>query len=593
MEVRNSFNDLNPLTQSRYLEVIKNYFDSSDCPDIARSSSFLTLDKSHLLVSEGDDANSMFILLDGALDVFVKREGNEVKINQINQGEIIGEMALIQSNHRNATVVTRRRSVLMELSRSDFEQLAQSHPRLTYGLANVLAKRLSKANAAVNTHNHFVDRVIHIRTFEEGKTAGYWVKAVQQYWKGRKEIAILHLDSIEASSFELLCKLESSADHLLIYSDSKTTQNVLSEYADKTVMVVPENFETSDLEPHIQSRTLYNQDQAQLIITHSNDSKPKGSKWTSLFDANQIFRIKLDQSTHLDRACRAITGDLICLVLGGGGAHGLSTIGVLKAFRKHEVPIDIIGGTSIGSILTAAIANDWDFEYIRKNVRSDISQNNPLNDYTLPLVALLKGRRLRKVLQKHFDQDVINTWKNCFVVAANLSTSETEIIETGPLDLAILSSISIPGILPPILHKNSLLVDGGVVNNLPVDIMAHKYKGKIIAVDVVSQKKRSITRHYRLGNLGLIKRFFGFPNSNYIPGLMNTVMKSITLSSAEKTPKKQSLSDIYLSPRTKKGFLEWKAFDDFVLEGYNHTLGVLNQEDLKEKLGLPEDKSNP
>jgi predicted acylesterase/phospholipase RssA len=284
---------------------------------------------------------------------------------------------------------------------------------------------------------------------------------------------------------------------------------------------------------------------------------------------------------------RIVAEEHICLVFGGGGAHGLSNLGVVRALIELGIPIDVIGGTSIGSIFAGALSMDWPFEYVYDSMKKDISKNNPLTDYTIPFVALLRGRRMTKTLKKYFDIPIENTWKNHFCVAANLSKYKTEILQSGHLYKAIAASVSIPGILPPSLYKNSILVDGGVLNNLPSDIMHELYHGHIISVDVVANKPRTINHDYRMGNNQFLRNAISGKKKNYVPGTMDTIMKSITLASAEKWKEKQRVSDYYLQPRTKKPFLAWKAMNAFVEEGYNVSMESIKSSNYKEQLNLP------
>jgi NTE family protein len=90
------------------------------------------------------------------------------------------------------------------------------------------------------------------------------------------------------------------------------------------------------------------------------------------------------------------------LVLSAGGARGFAHLGVVRALREAHVPIDLIGGCSMGSIVGAAVALDWDDAEIKERLRNAFVNNNPVNDYTLPFLSLIKGRKVARLLEQNF-----------------------------------------------------------------------------------------------------------------------------------------------------------------------------------------------
>ena len=174
------------------------------------------------------------------------------------------------------------------------------------------------------------------------------------------------------------------------------------------------------------------------------------------------------------------------LALGGGGARGFAHIGVLEVFEKENLPIDLIGGTSIGSIVAAQYANGSSVEKIKRVCKEDMVQKKPLNDYTIPRTAFLRGHKAERMMRRIFgDVTIEELALPYFSVGADLISGQAVIIDRGPLWLSVRASISLPGILPPVKYQDRyLLVDGGVANNVPGIIIKKKGAQFSVAVNI-------------------------------------------------------------------------------------------------------------
>jgi NTE family protein len=194
-----------------------------------------------------------------------------------------------------------------------------------------------------------------------------------------------------------------------------------------------------------------------------------------------------------ERLARLIMGRAVGLVLSGGGARGLAHVGVVKALREAGVPLDLVGGTSMGAIVAACLAVEWDDVELTQRLRRAFVEANPLRDYTLPFVALVRGRVMASLLRDAFGGTRIeDLWRPFFCLSTNLSSGRAVVHREGPLWRALRASAAIPGVLPPVIEAGEVLVDGGVINNLPIDVMRGLGRGPVIAVDVVAD--RALTR---------------------------------------------------------------------------------------------------
>src|SRR6185295_18604693 len=112
--------------------------------------------------------------------------------------------------------------------------------------------------------------------------------------------------------------------------------------------------------------------------------------------------IREGSTADIQRLARFVSGRAVNIVLAGGGARGFAHIGVLKALAEAGLPFDYMSGTSMGGIIAAGVAMEWGIDELRARVHHAFVENNPLSDYTLPLIALFKGRRVSELLRHHF-----------------------------------------------------------------------------------------------------------------------------------------------------------------------------------------------
>ena len=582
---RKSLHALSDFKNTSAIKSILSKYFGSDTSAILDNSVLEFLQKNEVLFHRGETGGEMYILLNGSLEAHLETEGRNEVLGIISSGECVGEMALLQDGVRSTSITARRESVLLKIGKKEFDQLSAMNPLLQLHLNKIIIERLKRQNEKTEP-TKIRSKFIAFFPLDEGVSTNTYSEAFVRYWRESKRITVLQEGDFEYKSkldfFLKINELESNDYVIMPCTGHGDWSSMCMNNADKVVYFA--KGDNNILISNDIASSLIHRDE--LILAF--DSAPKDiAGYFKYFQPNKIFRHQVKNKQHQDRIIRIISETAICLVLGGGGAHGLANLGVLKALLEHNIPIDIVGGSSVGSIFAATIAQDWEYEYIYQNIDYHLSKKNPLNDYTLPIVALLKGKKMKKMLRKHFDLPMEDLWKNMFAVASNLSTSKTEIIQSGALDVAIAASISIPGILPPVLFKQGLLIDGGVLNNLPSDIMKSLYNGYIISVDVVTPKERTIEHEYPLSNRQFIKNTVTGKKRNYVPGTMNTILKSVTLASIERSPEKKRHSHIYLTPRINKGFLAWKAIKSFEDEGYNTTQSQLREMDYKNMLELP------
>lgn len=175
----------------------------------------------------------------------------------------------------------------------------------------------------------------------------------------------------------------------------------------------------------------------------------------------------------------------IALVLGGGAARGFAHVGVIRILEREKIPIDLIVGTSVGSLIGAIYADarsSFDLEFTAfKLEKDDIFDFSVFSSTTGPV----KGDRLEEFVLKKLSKANIEELAVPFAaVATNLNTGRQVVLDKGSIAKAVRASSAIPGVFTPVVYQNATLVDGGVVNNVPVDVARAKGADLVIAVNI-------------------------------------------------------------------------------------------------------------
>lgn len=196
------------------------------------------------------------------------------------------------------------------------------------------------------------------------------------------------------------------------------------------------------------------------------------------------------------RLARLLSGQAVGIILGGGGARGFSHLGVIKALEENGIPVDIIGGTSIGSFVGGLYARDYDlvplYGRVKKFAGRVSSIWRTILDLTIPTTSYTTGHEFNRGIWKVFgDNRIEDFWIQFYCNSTNITNSCMEIHSEGIAWRFIRASMSLAGLLPPITDNGCMLLDGGYIDNLPVDEMKSRGANVIFAVDVGSVDERT------------------------------------------------------------------------------------------------------
>ena len=535
-----------------------------------------------LLERDGDNDAALFLVVTGSLGVFVADgQGQRRMVSLAGAGETVGEMSLITGSHEHsAQLVALRDTELLRISPQGFETLIQRHPKVMMNLMRQLVHRLKDATRGGGSGTRpKTFAIVPLQDNLESAPIAHRLSTALNQMGSRA--AVLDASAAEQSA-EWFNAFEQAHDVVFYRGDapdSSWTHQCLRQ-ADRIFLLAradqPLPLRPLDL-PAFKERA---SGLPELLLLHPGDAKaglPEHfSLRSGLFESHHHLRA--GSSADIDRLARFIAGRAVGLVLAGGGARGFAHIGIIKALMEAEVPFDHLGGTSMGAIIAAGLAQEWGVEELTDRMREVFVTKNPLNDFTLPLIALVRGKKASTMLHQNFgDVRIEELIKPFFCVSSDLTTGRIHVHRSGTLWRALRASVALPGILPPVTYHGHLLVDGGVMNNLPVDVMRERAvgAGPIIACDVQGEIDLQ-ARDDRYGERPWWQLVWQRMRGS--PSIVSILMRSGTVGSEAQRRIVRDQADYLIEPPMPTiGLRDWKKFDQAIKEGYDATRASIDK----------------
>ncbi|MEI7865488.1 MAG: patatin-like phospholipase family protein [Chthoniobacterales bacterium] len=552
------------------LEVLRQelgHLDSASLERLLPRVRWTELEAGAILFREGDAADAMYVVVSGRLRATKRDENQDRTIGEITRGETVGEMALLTGGTRSASVQAMRDCVLAGLDTPTFAELARLSPETVMHVARVQFDRLQRVNHPRKNH---VRLSVVILAADPGCDAQIFARKLQIAMDPRAHALLVEpsaaprgagSESDRKHRFAFwLNELETQAPVLIMPGapgDPAWTRQCLHN-ADLVLMLARSGHRPSvpeDLIPTALRRL--------LVVMHGDGATaPTGtSKAKQTCAASEHFHYRENSPADLARLVRLLTGRANGIAFAGGGARSFAHLGVLRALKEHGIPLDLTAGTSLGAIVAAGISLDIDLDDLVARFRIMVQVNPTKRDYLLiPRTSLLSGRKLDRLLPRLLPSvDIDDCWKGFSCVSANITNPGAHIHRSGPLIPALRATVSIPGVFPPVILPNGdLLVDGGVVNNLPADVVRDNGAGRIIACDqgTTSGAKKDA------------------------PSAIGIIMRSIILHSDISSRIWHTEADLYFDSLVGNiTLLEWHHFDLAMQRGYENASRVLENVD--------------
>jgi predicted acylesterase/phospholipase RssA/CRP-like cAMP-binding protein len=545
---------------------------------------------------EGELGDELFLLVGGRLRVYIGEE----PVGMIRAGEIFGEIALLTGRARTSSVKAIRDSELLVLRADAFNNLVEQRPELLRQVAHVVVDRLFAAERPVvgpdpllamaavplTTDSALVDEVLG-GLFKAFTSYGPTLLARSEdapasdqrsAWAHALELAhqcvVYRADPTDPEWFAWCLR---QSDQILLLAEAEAPAGrAATAIIDKVVATAP-------LIPiHL------------VLIHHSATRTPRGTRtWLRSLPATgddlRWHHVRRRRPSDLARVARLVSGRGCGLVLGGGGARGLAHLGVMRALDEMGVPVDAVGGTSIGALIGSFRALDLDNAAIQREVVTGLVRSGFLFAPTFPLLALSSGRKIRQLLERaaHGDMgemDVEDCWLHYFCISASLTRADTIVHDRRPLATAVRASLSLPGLLPPVRHGEDLLLDGGLLNNLPIDVMrSHLSGGTVVAVDLgVDVEMRAPETYEETPSIRqlLSWRLRHMRAGERVPGIISVLMRTKELAalSAERRRSAEHRADLHIRPPVAgSSLLDFRAAQNLVDIAYRTTMIQLNE----------------
>ncbi len=593
-------------------DFLSNFFKVSDddsLEEILKVTSYQEVKGGEYLMRRGDQGESMYLLISGRLVALVPDAvGKSVVVGEISRGESVGEMALINEGAtRTADIYAIRDSVLGEIHKSDFEVLIRKYPDFLLHISRLVVSRLKNQLSFQKKPNNFV--VFSMFKADDSptvnQTVDLFIQSIEKFGIAKvidsefieKEIGVRGISDSETESDHqrisvMLNELESQNDYLLLISNNANDNwsQLCLRHSDYSLVIVDTTLgkHKRPIEKIFDDYVPENGWNVKMMLVHPEDCllPERTIDWYDDRKINGHHHVRVNNKCDISRIARIVCGRSNGLVLSGGGAKGMAHVGVYKALEEQNIQIDYVCGTSIGSIMAALVAMDMSAKEV-SDMSEQVFMNNPtpVKDFNLfPFYGLLSGKKINKLLKSVFkDIQIEDLWVPYFCVSSDLTSAKMRLHETGPLWKSIRASISLPGVFPPVIYENHVLVDGVVFNNIPVDIITKKGVGNVIGVNLDTDeiKEVNVTELPSFLERWSSKLFRKDKYEN-LPNMMETIAKSTFAMSENQSRDHFSKIDLFFSPPVYHfGLMDWKSFHKISAIGYKHAKQLMaNRDDL-------------
>jgi NTE family protein len=520
------------------------------------------------LYAPGEAADYLYFLRTGRLGAFRREEGQEPQfLGVIRPGEPAGEMAMIAGSPHSANLVALRDSEILALPRAAFFEAVERDPEVMIELSRLMIRRARNAGAHASIGDPSVYGFIAV---EPGKAIRPIVERIAHaIGVLGYSVTVEGAESLLAPT-EWFSAVERQHDFVLYVAEAGETawKHVVGRQVDRLFRVGLGDHRPPAVIPSYASGPLQDQRLVDLILLQpAAVTHPKGSgEWLDATQAARLFHVRENGMADVQRLARVLTGQSVGLVLSGGGARAYAHVGAIQALRERGVPIDFVGGASMGAVVAAGLAMGWDDGEMETRIRKAFVETSPLDDIAFPLVAMTQGLKVKARLNEHFDDiEIADLWLPFFCVSSNLTSGAYHLHRQGVLRDALRASISLPGVLPPVADGNSVLVDGAVMKNFPADVMRAFQLGPIVGVDVT--RGRSITAE-DVDPPASLWSWFWSGEWRKGPPIVALLMRAATVSTSRDLAASREATDVLITPKLDKiDIRDWKAFGPAVAAG--------------------------
>jgi EmrB/QacA subfamily drug resistance transporter len=514
------------------------------------------------LFHEGEAGDAMYIVRAGRLEVVSETEpGSGLRV--LGRGDVVGELALLSGSPRAASVRASRSSDLIEIRSDEFERMLIERPEVSLGLAKAMAAQLRESRPALVRTRALpiaialvaLDQQVPVARLGAALAAAIGRYANVTTLTGSETQAPPTGASPAAVYAPLLDRCSAAHDHVVMiagqpWEDDPWTDFCLQQ-ADRILAI---GSGADSAAPAAQRVELVGCD---LVAWNVAPGSGGLGAWAAALDPieTHAWRSGPELQRDLLRSARRLTGRSIGIVLSGGGARAFSHIGVLDELVAAGITIDRVAGASMGAYIGAMFAMGLGPDEIDARCYEEWVRRRPLSDYSFPRHALIRGQRGIALVNRSVGSVAIEELALSFTChATDLRSGEAVLSRSGPLQEALERTMCIPIIAPPRVRGGRLLVDGALVDNLPIERMAALGEGPIIAADVKASLSSATERSPTSEAAN--------ERPERLPTLGETVMRVVFMGSTNSSEAAQRHSSLLITSRPPGiGLLEFHQID--------------------------------
>ncbi|XP_053180826.1 patatin-like phospholipase domain-containing protein 7 [Scomber japonicus] len=526
---------------------------------------WMAVEAGRAVYRQRDKSDSTFIVLSGRLrSVIAKDDGKKELAGEYGRGDLIGVVEALTHMNRATTVHAVRDSELAKLPEGALNSIKRRYPQVVTRLIHLLGQKilgnmqqvngpLAARSLSLHTPNSKWDAgnpvsnlsTVTILPVSDEVPLTAFTLELQHALSGigptllltsdtiKQRLGAAALDNIHEYRLSSWLGQQEDIHRIVLYqSDSGLTpwtQRCIRQ-ADCIIIVglAEQEPAVGELERMLEGSSV--RAQKQLVLLHREDGPPpKGTaEWLNMRSwicrhhhlscprrvfsrrslpklrelYQRVFEKCPDRHSDFSRLARILTGNTIALVLGGGGARGCSQVGILRALKEAGIPIDLVGGTSIGSFMGALYAEEKSNSRMRVRAREwamDMtSLFKKIVDLTYPVTSMFSGASFNSSISSVFKgKQIEDLWLPYFNITTDITASTMRVHTYGSLWRYVRASMSLSGYLPPLCDPKDghLLMDGGYINNLPADVARSMGAKVVIAIDVGSQDETNLTNY--------------------------------------------------------------------------------------------------
>ncbi|XP_053334234.1 patatin-like phospholipase domain-containing protein 7a isoform X2 [Clarias gariepinus] len=523
---------------------------------------WMAVEAGRAVYRQGDKSDSTFIVLSGRLrSVILKEDGKKELTGEYGRGDLIGVVEALTHQNRATTVHAVRDSELAKLPERALSSIKRKFPQVVTRLIHLLGQKIlqqvngpltarslslhttsSKWDAGNPVSN--LSTVAVLPVSEEVPLTAFTLELQHSLIaigptllltsdNIKQRLGSAALDSVHEYRLSSWLGQQEDIHRIVLYQTDGSltpwTQRCIRQ-ADCIIIVGlgEQDPAVGELERMLEGSAV--RAQKQLVLLHREDGPPPTgtAEWLNMRSwisrhlhlscprrvfskrslpklremYQRVFQKPADRHSDFSRLARVLTGNAIALVLGGGGARGCSQVGVLRALHEAGIPVDLVGGTSIGSMMGALYAEERSYSRMRIRAREwaveMTSVFKKILDLTYPITSMFSGAAFNSSINAVFkNKQIEDLWIPYFNITTDITASAMRVHTDGSLWRYVRASMSLSGYLPPLCDPKDghLLMDGGYINNLPADVARSMGAKVVIAIDVGSQDETNLTNY--------------------------------------------------------------------------------------------------